>query len=230
MTRSRSNRTPDKKSALTLLKADHEKVKELFDRYEKQKERMTKPQRAQLAIEICGELKVHAQIEEEIFYPALREHVENVEEILNEADVEHSSARKLIAMIEGETDGEQFDAKVKVLGEYVRHHVKEEESELFPNIRKSQIDLEALGQLLEARKRELVAAKDAVVASDDRAHPRRPHPRMEVTSPVTRPPGRLFDPFWFALPALVTMSFFHGAVRGWLPPGRSLREPGIRRE
>ena len=226
MTRSRSKRPPSKTSALALLQADHKKVTELFTRYEKQKARMTQGQREQLVIEICGELKIHAKIEEEIFYPAVREQVENVEELLNEADVEHSSAKKLIALIEGGAGQEQLDATVKVLGEYVRHHVKEEESELFPNIRKSRIDLEALGQLLEARKLELVATKGAVVAADGREPPPLSGPRIEATSPMT-PTGRLFDPFWFALPALVTMSFFQGAVRGWLPPRRNLRALGF---
>ena len=153
---SRSTARAKKTNAIALLKADHEKVEALFDRYEKQKEKMTPRQREQLAAEICGELKVHTQIEEEIFYPAAREACEDCEELLDEADVEHASAKQLIAEIEGGPKDEHFDARVKVLGEYVKHHVKEEQNELFPEVRKSELDLEELGEQMAARKQELM--------------------------------------------------------------------------
>ena len=148
-----------KTNAIALLKADHEKVEALFDRYEKQKEKMTPRQREQLAGEICGELKVHTQIEEEIFYPAAREACEECEDMLDEADVEHASAKQLIAEIEGGPKDDHFDARVKVLGEYVKHHVKEEQNELFPEIRKSELDLDELGEQMAARKQELVSGE-----------------------------------------------------------------------
>ena len=143
-----------KKNALALLRADHETVTELFERFEKQKEKGASRQLQALATEICNEVKIHAQIEEEIFYPAVREHCEECEDLLDEADVEHASAKSLIAEIETESD-DHFAARVTVLGEYIKHHVKEEQNELFPKVRESDIDLEALGEQLEIRKREL---------------------------------------------------------------------------
>jgi hemerythrin superfamily protein len=152
--------TARKPMALTLLKTDHDEVKALFDKYEKGKDRMPTAKKQELAATICRMLTVHATIEEEIFYPAVREQVEDAEELLDEADVEHQSAKELIAQIEGMSPDDQlYDAKVKVLGEYVKHHVKEEQNELFPEVRKSELDLAALGEQLEARKAELMQAK-----------------------------------------------------------------------
>jgi hemerythrin superfamily protein len=150
-----------KPNAITLLKQDHDEVSALFDKYEKQKEKMSADQKQALALKICRMLTVHAQIEEEIFYPAAREQVEDAEELLDEAKVEHQSAKDLISQIEGmEPDDELFDAKVKVLGEYIKHHVKEEQNELFPECRKSEMDLAAVGEQLEARKAELMAEEE----------------------------------------------------------------------
>jgi hemerythrin-like domain-containing protein len=104
-------------------------------------------------------LTVHAQIEEEIFYPACHEHVEDAEDLLAEAKVEHQTLKELIAKIEKAKPGsEEFDAEVKVLGEYVKHHVKEEQNELFPKVRKSELDLTEVGEQLATRKEELQAA------------------------------------------------------------------------
>jgi hypothetical protein len=139
-------------NALTLLKEDHARVKALFERFEKAR---GEEQKSKLAETICTELKIHAQIEEEIFYPAAREALED-EELLDEAQVEHESAKQLIAQIEGGgPGGELFDAKVKVLGEYVMHHVKEEEGELFREIRETELDLAGLGEQLKQRKEQL---------------------------------------------------------------------------
>jgi iron-sulfur cluster repair protein YtfE (RIC family) len=104
-------------------------------------------------------LTVHAQIEEEIFYPAAREALgDEGEDLLNEAKVEHESLKKLIAKIEESgSDDELFEASVKVLGEYVEHHVKEEEGELFPKLRESEMDLAEVGEHLATRKKELMA-------------------------------------------------------------------------
>ena len=140
--------------ALALLKADHELVQDLFDKFQKAR---TDKQKATLAEQICTELTIHAQIEEEIFYPAVREAIED-DDLMDEADVEHAGAKDLIAQIEASDPGEDhFDAKVTVLGEYVKHHVEEEQSEMFPKVRKAELDLNELGSEMRARKDELLA-------------------------------------------------------------------------
>lgn len=109
-------------------------------------------------MQICEALTVHAQIEEEIFYPAAREAIDD-DDLLDEAEVEHASAKQLIAEIQSMTvEDRLFDAKVTVLGEYINHHVEEEESEMFPEARSSDLDLKKLGAQLEERKAELMAA------------------------------------------------------------------------
>jgi hemerythrin-like domain-containing protein len=138
--------------AIALLKADHQLVQGLFDQFEKTR---SDDRKAALAEKICSELRIHTQIEEEILYPAAREAIRDTE-LIAEATVEHASAKDLIAQIEGEEPGgELYDAKVKVLGEYIKHHVKEEHNELFPQVRKSKLDLKQLGEQLQARKSEL---------------------------------------------------------------------------
>ena len=138
--------------ALALLKADHDLVEDLFDKFDKAR---TDKQKDSLAEQICSELTIHAQIEEEIFYPAVRDAIDE-EDLMDEAEVEHTSAKDLIAQIEESQAGEEkFDAKVTVLGEYIRHHVKEEETEMFPKVRKADLDLKALGSEMAARKAEL---------------------------------------------------------------------------
>ncbi len=153
-TRAPARRSPTPRDALQLLRNDHRKVADLFDQFEKAR---TDDRKALLAAQICAELKVHAQIEEEIFYPAAREALRN-DDLLDEATVEHQSAKALIAEIEGASPGDElFDARVMVLGEYIKHHVKEEHNELFPQLRKARIDLKALGQALAERKEALQA-------------------------------------------------------------------------
>lgn len=154
--------------AVALLKADHKEVQELFDEYDQlvEDEEASAEERQQLAEQICAMLTVHAQIEEEIFYPAAREAVE--EDLVNEATVEHASAKELIAQIQGMSpDEELYDAKVKVLGEYVRHHVKEEEGEMFPQAKKAEVDLAALGEQLRERKEALMAEMGLAEVSDE---------------------------------------------------------------
>jgi hemerythrin-like domain-containing protein len=149
--KSSSSRAPS--DALALLRADHTAVRALFDQYEKTR---SEDRKAALAEQICNELTVHAQIEEEIFYPAAREALRQ-EDLIDEAAVEHSSAKWLIAQIMDASVGDdQFDAKVKVLGEYINHHVKEEQNEMFPQVKKTRLDLKALGEQLQARKMELM--------------------------------------------------------------------------
>ena len=146
------------KDAIALLKADHVAVGHLFADYEKA--RSTAKKKA-LVADICKELSVHAQIEEEVFYPevkaALKDH-----QLVPEATVEHASLKNLIAQIEGvEADGEMYDAKVKVLSEYVKHHVKEEQNEMFPKAQKTKLDMDELGAQLAQRKEELLIQKGA---------------------------------------------------------------------
>jgi len=140
--------------AIALLKEDHRAVEELFKQFESAKGNGRKEK---LARKICLELIVHTKIEEEILYPACEGKID--EDELKEAYVEHDAAKVLIAEIEGangQTD-DFFDAKVQVLSEEIEHHVKEEEGELFPEVRKADIDLKALGEQLAERKKELMA-------------------------------------------------------------------------
>jgi hemerythrin superfamily protein len=144
--------------AIALLKADHKEVAEMLEKFE-----TARSTKQKLAQQICMSLTVHAQIEEEIFYPAAREALgDEGEDLLNEAEVEHNSLKELISQIEGASpDDELFDAQVKVLGEYVKHHVKEEEGEIFPKLRKSDMDLVEVGEQLAARKKELMSQMKA---------------------------------------------------------------------
>ncbi|RYX93373.1 MAG: hemerythrin domain-containing protein [Comamonadaceae bacterium] len=157
--------TKKQKDACDLLDADHRAVKKLFNQYEElmnSRSRNKEQGKRDLANQICMELTVHAQIEEEIFYPALRA-VFKETDLLAEAEVEHAGAKDLIAQIEaaGSAD-EMFDAKVTVLGEYIDHHVKEERNEIFPKARASRkLDLIAMRDALAARKEELMAETEA---------------------------------------------------------------------
>lgn len=150
--------TGSQTDAIALLTQDHKDVKKLFKQYDKMVEDGAEDgERQALAEQICEMLTVHATIEEEIFYPAARDALEE-QDLLDEAEVEHASAKDLIAQIQAgsPTNDDLFDAKVKVLGEYIDHHVKEEEGEMFPKARKSDLDLEALGLALQERKTELM--------------------------------------------------------------------------
>jgi iron-sulfur cluster repair protein YtfE (RIC family) len=140
-------------SALELLRQDHQDVEAFFAEYEKAGSRGAKEA---TAAKICLALQVHAQIEEEIFYPAARQAISD-KQLIDEAIVEHDSAKKLIAEIEVMEEGDQLlDAKVKVLEEQIRHHVEEEEQELFPKIEQSKLDIAALGRRLADRKAALL--------------------------------------------------------------------------
>jgi len=143
--------------ATLLLTRDHAEVKKLFKEYEKLAEAEADGEdRQALAEQICAMLTVHATVEEEIFYPAARE-AEVESDLLDEAEVEHASAKDLIAQIEAMgPDDDLYDAKVTVLGEYIDHHVQEEENEMFPKCRKADMDLADLAQQLSERKAELM--------------------------------------------------------------------------
>ena len=149
------------KDACDLLDADHRNVRKMFKDYEELIEsrgRNSAQSKMDLARQICMELTVHAQIEEEIFYPAVRAANKDTD-LLDEAEVEHKSAKELMAQIEaGAEVDDMFDAKVKVLGEYVDHHIKEEKNELFAKARAARkLDLIAMRDELEARKEELMS-------------------------------------------------------------------------
>lgn len=148
------------KDACDLLDADHRAVKKMFKEYEeltKSRGRTIGQKKLDLARQICQELTVHTQIEDEIFYPAVREAVKDTG-MVAEAEVEHQSARELIEQIEAMDEAdEMFDAKVTVLGEYVDHHVKEERNEMFPKARSARkLDLVAMRDELMQRKEELM--------------------------------------------------------------------------
>ena len=147
-----TEKAPD---AVALLKSDHRAVEELFARFENVKGKAAK---AKIARQVCMELMVHATCEEEIFYPAVRDFVD--EETHDEAYVEHDGAKVLIAeILRGSPEDEFYDAKVKVLSEMIKHHVKEEEQRdgLFAQAKKGDVDMRALGQQLAARKMQLTA-------------------------------------------------------------------------
>ena len=142
--------------AIALLKADHQNVSAMFDRFERSRQESVKDE---LARNICDELTAHTAVEEEIFYPAVREEIGD-DDLMNEAAVEHASAKELIAQIsKGRHGSDMFDAKVTVLGEYVKHHIKEEQNEIFPKVRKSGLDLKDLGARIQQRKDELTAGR-----------------------------------------------------------------------
>lgn len=144
------------KDAIALLRADHEAVSGLFADYEQTD---SSKKKKDIVAKICTELSVHAQIEEEIFYPAVKAALKD-KILVPEATVEHGSIKDLIAQVEGvEPDGEDYDAKVKVLSEYVKHHVKEEQNEMFPKVKATSIDLVELGARMAARKTDLLAAR-----------------------------------------------------------------------
>ena len=137
-------------SALDLLEQDHREVEGYFEQYEEEG-----ADKDAITLKICLALEVHARIEEEIFYPAAREVIEEPD-LIDEGLVEHGSAKQLIADIEAMEAGDELhDAKVKVLAEQIRHHIEEEENQLFPQVRQADLDLDALGAKLAQRKAEL---------------------------------------------------------------------------
>src|SRR6201994_3374440 len=142
------------RDAITLLKADHRKVEELFEKYES-----ARGKKAEIAKKICMELTIHTMVEEEIFYPACREAgVES--DMMDEANVEHDGAKVLIGELEaGSPDDDYYDAKVKVLSEEIKHHVKEEEKRggVFAQAKEKDLDLKALGAQMATRKTEIMS-------------------------------------------------------------------------
>ncbi len=155
-------RAPESRSdAIGLLATDHREVHRLFEDYQDLVDGDAEgAERQTLAERICTMLTAHATIEEEIFYPAARQALDEDEDLLDEAEVEHASAKDLIAQIRAMgPDDDLYDAKVTVLGEYVDHHVQEEENEMFPKCEQADMDLDALGERLAARKQELLGGR-----------------------------------------------------------------------
>jgi hemerythrin superfamily protein len=158
--------------AIALLKADHRQVEEWFEQFESTR---SDDRKKTLASNICQALQVHTQIEEEIFYPAFLEATEE-EDIHHEAEVEHAGAKNLIAQIEASgPEDEYYDAKVTVLSEMIKHHVKEEEQRdgMFAKARSSDMDLKAIGERLQARKSELMGQGEEGDETPARRRPNR---------------------------------------------------------
>jgi len=146
-------------NALAVLRADHARVEELFARFEKLKS--NGPQKAHLVERICDELEMHARVEEELFYPSVRPSIGD-EDLMDEAAVEHDSVKTLIEHLRSMKPGDaKYDATVTVLREYVKHHVREEQDEMFPKVKLMDLDLVALGRAIKTRKRQLKGESDA---------------------------------------------------------------------
>jgi hemerythrin superfamily protein len=153
-----TTKTKDAQDAITLLESQHREVEEMFKKYENLTDR-AKASKKKIADQICAALTMHTQIEEEIFYPATREASKETEDMVDEAVVEHASAKDLIAQIlDMDPEDDLYDAKVKVLSEMIDHHVEEEEQEMFPKVRELGLDLAALGQEMAMRADELKAS------------------------------------------------------------------------
>lgn len=143
--------------AIAILTADHKKVKKLFADFDKLKDTENDVDKASLVDQICNELKIHTELEEEIFYPAVRKAIDDGD-LMDEALVEHAGAKDLIAQLEDASpEDDLYDAKVTVLGEQIDHHVKEEEGDMFPKAKKAKVDTEALGAMMLKRKAALMA-------------------------------------------------------------------------
>ena len=148
------SRTKTTVDAIDLLKQDHDKVERAFKQFEKMDRHDAEACR-RLIRSVCEELKVHTALEEEVFYPALRQAIDD-QDLMNEAAVEHETAKMLIEQLDNmAADDPGYYATFTVLGEYVRHHVKEEQGEMFPEAKKSKLDLASLGERMRARKDEL---------------------------------------------------------------------------
>ena len=148
------SRTKTTVDAIDLLKQDHDRVERAFKQFEKM-DRHDADACRRLIRSVCEDLKVHTALEEEVFYPALRQAIDD-QDLMNEAAVEHETAKMLIEQLDNmAADDPSYYATFTVLGEYVRHHVKEEQGEMFPEAKKSKLDLAALGERMRSRKDEL---------------------------------------------------------------------------
>jgi hemerythrin superfamily protein len=144
-----------KMDAIGMLVADHKKVQKAFKDFEKLKKGGNKRGKSDIVRQTCADLTVHTSIEEEIFYPAARQAIKDMD-VMDEAAVEHAGAKELIAQLESMQPGDDlYDAKFTVLGESVNHHIREEQNEMFPKVRKTKLDLNALGEQMAQRRAEL---------------------------------------------------------------------------
>jgi len=151
--------------AIALLKSDHKKVKALFSEFDKLKDDGANEDKAAIVAQICKEFEIHTAIEEEIFYPAVRKAIED-SDLMDEALVEHAGAKDLVAQLEdAAVDDDLYTAKVTVLGEQIDHHVKEEESSMFPKAQKAKVEMAALGAKMTQRKTALM--EEMGVSDDD---------------------------------------------------------------
>jgi hemerythrin superfamily protein len=142
--------------AIASLTADHKKVKKLFADFDKMKENGSDEEKSAVVEQICNELTIHAELEEEIFYPAVREAIDE-SDLMDEALVEHAGAKALIAQLQDmDPEDDLYDAKVTVLGEQINHHVEEEEGEMFPKARKAGVDTAGLAEQMLERKTALM--------------------------------------------------------------------------
>ena len=150
--------------AVQLLTDDHKKVKKLFKDFERIKDQDgAAEEKSALVQQICMELTIHTKVEEEIFYPVVRESMDE-EDLMDEADVEHAGAKALIQQLEDmKPEDDHYDSKVTVLGEYIDHHVKEEHEEMFPKAKKAKVDMIELGARIAERKAELQGQTSATV-------------------------------------------------------------------
>src|SRR6202158_3691755 len=144
-----------KMDAIGMLIADHKKVQKAFKDFEKLKKGGSKRGKSDIVRQTCADLTVHTTIEEEIFYPAARKAIKDMD-LMDEAAVEHAGAKELIAQLESIQPGDDlYDAKFTVLGESVNHHIREEQNEMFPKVRKTKLDLNSLGEQMVQRRAEL---------------------------------------------------------------------------
>ena len=146
----------DARDAISLLRADHANVLDLFEQFRDIRHELDEQEKDALVARICGELIVHTAVEEEMLYPEARAAL-GEDDLFDEATVEHAAAKDLIAQLgEMEPGDDLYDAKVSVLGEYVKHHIQEEQDRIFPRLREAAVDLDALGERLAQRKAELM--------------------------------------------------------------------------
>ncbi len=166
------------KDAIALLKEDHKKVKELFDQFEKAKD---SDKKHEVIEEALKELEIHTVIEEEIFYPTVREALgDEGMDIMNESEEEHRVAKTLVEDLkENHSSDEHFEAKFMVLAENVRHHIKEEEGEMFPQVRQTDLDLKDLGEKMRARKEELKNNEEALEQASENSEIK-PYQELQV--------------------------------------------------
>jgi hemerythrin superfamily protein len=173
-TESKKSSHAEPQDAIAMLTADHKKVKKLFSDFDKLKEKGSDEEKSAIVEQICNDLKVHTEIEEEIFYPAVRKAIQD-EDLMDEALVEHAGAKELIAQLEdADPEDDLYDAKVTVLGEQIDHHVKEEEGDMFPKAKKAKVDTVALGATMLKRKTALMEKMGMTNAGEERERSEKP--------------------------------------------------------